>query len=325
MNVIQRFFHFFSITRTYYNNITVISFCGMTFRLKRKKRRGPQGIDRTAVQRLIEAHTAPGTREAVPGEVPLVVSLTSYPGRIDIVHFAVYSLLLQRLRPQRVVLWLAEEQFPDRAIPETLAALQKYGLEVRWCENIRSYKKIVPALRAFPESLILTCDDDTYYEDSLTETVYTAYLRDAAAGKNAGVYARRVRRINVENGAVLPYSSWRLAARSDPPDNRNFATGVGGVLYTPNALSPHVFAMDLAKKLAPMADDIWLWAMARLQNTPVTLVGENIKKPLYVDVEQEVGLRGTTLFQVNETQNDPQFSAVLRHFPDLQRQLGVSL
>ena len=95
-------------------------------------------------------------------EYKVIVSLTTFPARINFVHKTISALLNQTFKPDSVVLWLAEEQFPDKKIPETLLNLQKYGLEVRWCEDIRSFKKLVPSLREFPNDIIVTADDDIF-------------------------------------------------------------------------------------------------------------------------------------------------------------------
>ena len=58
-----------------------------------------------------------------PREETVTVSLTSFPARIEYVHLAIKSLMLQSYKPDRVVLWLAEEQFPDHKLPEQLTAL----------------------------------------------------------------------------------------------------------------------------------------------------------------------------------------------------------
>ncbi len=45
-------------------------------------------------------------------EPQVVVSLTSYPPRIEAVEQVVKSLLAQTIRPWKIVLWLANKEFP---------------------------------------------------------------------------------------------------------------------------------------------------------------------------------------------------------------------
>ena len=100
---------------------------------------------------------------------PVIVSLTTFPARIDYVHLAIMSLLNQTVKPERIILWLASEQFRDVKIPDTLKDLCRYGLEIRYCEeDILAHKKYYYAMRTFPKHIIVTYDDDIIYpEDSL--------------------------------------------------------------------------------------------------------------------------------------------------------------
>ena len=45
-------------------------------------------------------------------DTKLIVSLTTFPGRINSVHKTISTLLTQTLKPDEVILWLAEAQFP---------------------------------------------------------------------------------------------------------------------------------------------------------------------------------------------------------------------
>ena len=79
-----------------------------------------------------------------PREVSVIVSLTSYPGRINIVYRTIKTILTQTFKPDRVILWLSDEQFKGIPLPNNLTELEQYGLEIRWCQDIKSYKKLIP-------------------------------------------------------------------------------------------------------------------------------------------------------------------------------------
>jgi hypothetical protein len=74
-------------------------------------------------------------------EEKVIVSLTSYPARISYVHLAIKSLMLQSYKPDRIILWLAEEQFPAKELPKELTDLCAYGLEIIWMHDIYGHKK----------------------------------------------------------------------------------------------------------------------------------------------------------------------------------------
>ena len=80
-------------------------------------------------------------------EHDIIISLTSYGKRIYDVYLTIESLMRQTIKPNKIILWLAEDEFSLDNIPQTLKNIQKRGLTIEFCEDIRSYKKLVPALK----------------------------------------------------------------------------------------------------------------------------------------------------------------------------------
>ena len=100
----------------------------------------------------------------------VIASMTSYPARINYVWLAVKSLLLQSYKPDRVVLWLAEEQFPDKELPSNLTDLTKYGLEIKWMHDIYGHKKyFYPVKEQKANEVVITFDDDIIYSPKCIE------------------------------------------------------------------------------------------------------------------------------------------------------------
>ena len=60
-----------------------------------------------------------------------------------------------------MILWLADSEFPDREkdLPQNLMRLCKEGLQIKWTKDVKSYKKLIPAIKEFPEAIIVTADD----------------------------------------------------------------------------------------------------------------------------------------------------------------------
>lgn len=63
----------------------------------------------------------------------IIVSLTSFPGRIHLVHKTIQTILLQSVKPDLIELWLAKEQFPnlEKDLPSELIELTQFGLNIR--------------------------------------------------------------------------------------------------------------------------------------------------------------------------------------------------
>jgi hypothetical protein len=187
----------------------------------------------------------------------LVVSLTSFPGRFDTLLPTLQSLLFQTMRPDAVQLWIAHEDVAR--LPDAVRQLEPLGLDVRACADMRSYKKIVPALAEEPESLIVTADDDIWYWPGWLEELVEAHR---ATGNT--VVAHRAHRIVLRpDGHPDSYARWERPVRQSLAGPLIFPTGVHGVLYAPGALHPDVTRRDLFMSLAPSADDIWLYWMHR--------------------------------------------------------------
>ena len=110
----------------------------------------------------------------------LIVSLTSFPQRMYELHYTLYSLLTQNIKPGKIILWLAEEEFPhlEKDIPKKVLNLRNNGLEIKWCNNIYSYKKLIPALKNYPDNIIVTADDDIFYENDWLEKLILSHEKD---------------------------------------------------------------------------------------------------------------------------------------------------
>lgn len=237
----------------------------------------------------------------LPGE--LIVSLTSYPARFPTLAKTLKTLLDQTVAADRTILWLGHGD-RDRLPPEVLA-LQAHGLEIRDCDDLRSFTKIIPALEAFPDAFILTVDDDAAYDPTLIETLARGYDHAAPA-----IIARRVHLAQFgEGGRLTRYLSWSLNV-ADAADRDAahvlFLTGVGGVLYPPRSLHPMVLDRARFGRLCPHGDDIWLFWMARRAGTPVRRVGD--VRP----VVNWSGSQGVSLMEANlgRDRNDEQIRAV---------------
>ncbi|MBQ6012154.1 MAG: hypothetical protein IJL23_03465, partial [Alphaproteobacteria bacterium] len=164
----------------------------------------------------------------------IIVSLTSFPQRMKDIHYAIFSLLKQTVKPDKIILWLGKDKFPNKEqdLPETLLNLKKFGLTIKWCKDIRSYTKLIPALKEYPDDIIITVDDDIYYPEYLVEKLYKAYLKN----KNM-VHCLRAHKIKFnQDETILPYNDWEKCIQNVKPSFNNFLTGVGGVLYPPKCL-----------------------------------------------------------------------------------------
>lgn len=239
-------------------------------------------------------------------EIKVIVSLTSYPGRINVVHKTIKTLLNQSYKPDKVILWLADTQFPDRIIPGNLKELIPFGLSIKWCDDIKSYKKLVPTLEMFPNDIIVTADDDNYYSENWLEKLVDSYKLYPRA-----ISAHKVTKFIWKNNSW----QWEAGGREyyDSPSFLNKLVGVGGVLYPPNSLYKDIADRNLFMKLAPTNDDQWFWFMAILKETPVVVVENPI-----IHAKPVEGTLVNGLWKVNDTAEgnfEKQFKVLEENYP----------
>lgn len=249
----------------------------------------------------------------------LIVSMTSFPARIERVYVTAYSLLAQSMKADEVVLWLGADKFPEKEkeLPPDLLSLREKGLTIRWVEDIRSYTKLVPALKEFPDDIIVTADDDLYYPREWLEKLYDAYLKEPNL-----IHCHRAHTITFDkNGEVADYADWKRHDKCEKATYLNFLTGVGGVLYPPHCLDEAVMDKALFKELAPTADDIWFWAMAvkngtKIRKLPDLMMENPIQMPDTLEDAQALAL-----INCQGGRNTIQMKAVLEKYPELMEKL----
>lgn len=184
----------------------------------------------------------------------VLVSLTTYSKRIFDVHLVIESLGMQTLKPGRIILWLDEDEFNSDNIPVTLQRLVERGLEIKYCKNIRSYKKIIPSLEMYMDNNIITIDDDVIYPYRFIEL----FLHESESYTNTVLCFRAHKIKYTSNGDMLPYLKWDLETKSREPGDDIFPTGNHGVYYPKNAFYKDATDESLFMRLAPSADDVWL-------------------------------------------------------------------
>lgn len=286
---------------------------------EKKKHRPLKGIDKQEIDMEISRNIPFGICEN-SRETKLIVSLTSFPDRMNDIHYCIYSLLNQTLKPDMIILWLAEEQYPEKEknLPDTLLNLTNYGLTIKWCKNLYSYKKLIPTLLEYPDAIVITTDDDVFYEKDCIEKLYNSYLKTPDC-----IVCHRGHRMlwNPFTHKPFKYKKWQRAIDGESINYKNFQTGAGAVLYPPHCFYKDITDIKTFTELAPHADDIWFWAMAVLNNKKIKIVKNNISDLTYVNPERDRGLSGgLTLFSLNKKGgNDIQLENILTHYPEITK------
>lgn len=203
-------------------------------------------------------------------EKRIIVSLTSYPKRIHAVSEVVRTMCAQTYRADKIVLYLAREQFEDGILPKELEQFSEYGFEIHWCdEDLGSHKKYYYAFREYPDDIIITVDDDFCFSKNMIEELIIYHKKYPEC-----VITRRAHLITADDESgrgIAPYLEWDLLSFKyiGIPRMDLFATGGGGVLYPPRIFPEEVLNKDHIIKYCFYADDIWLKVMEVLAAVPV--------------------------------------------------------
>lgn len=197
----------------------------------------------------------------------IVISLTSFGRRIQEVYLAVESIMQGTVKPNRIILWLSESE-RNNPLPITLKKQKSRGLQIEYCNDIRSYKKIIPAMKSFPETCVVTIDDDLIYEFDLLENIINTHIAHPD-----DICACRMHRIRVdENNNPLSYLHWDLEIYPSDISNRHFLTSGGGTLFPSKCFVAEFFDEKQFMNLCPYADDVWINAMAWLSGRKIRKV-----------------------------------------------------
>ena len=253
----------------------------------------------------------------------VIVSLTSFPAAIPYAAQAVQSILNGSVLPDKVVLYLTFAQFGDTPLPQELQKLSNDNprFEIRdYPKDIRSYRKLIPALKDFPDDIIVTIDDDVcYYKDMLRDLVRIHQQHPDA------IIAHRVRRAKLSR----PYKAWRKYKWYDfifkkfHFSHLAMQTGVGGVLYPPHSLDEKMLRPELFMEIAPTVDDIWFWLAAVSKGTYVIPVPGWHPKIVEVGKPVEVSLKTVNLEPGND-RNRKALERILEKYPNIKERLENS-
>lgn len=245
-------------------------------------------------------------------EEKIVVSLTTFPARINACYYTIKSLMMQTMHPDRIILWLAEEQFPEHKLPICYDWLAAKGLEIKYCRDLKSHKKYFYILQEQKaDELVITFDDDIIYNPLSIERAYRKHLQYPQA-----IVANETKIIGIDTkGNLHPYMKWKKARDGhNKPDILNSVMSGSGCLYPYNIWPNEMFDIKLHQQLAPTADDLWITFYAKHCHIPIVCVDIPARTYTNVSNSQKVQLG---LENGMGEGNDNTIKQMLNHFTDI--------
>lgn len=235
----------------------------------------------------------------------VIVSLTSFPARINNIWLVIETILRQKTKPDMIILWLSKEQFSSlESLPKKLLKQRERGLVIEFVDDdLRSHKKYFYSFQRFPNDIVITVDDDIFYNSNILNELLTAYKKHPNC-----IICNLALKVRYDKKEILPYNNWELIRNETVPSSQLTPIGAGGILYPPNSMYKDIFNIETFKKYCFLADDIWLNIMSRLNKTSIVKTGYcstylpvlNKSNTTLTEINVTGGLNDK---QINETRN----------------------
>ncbi len=197
----------------------------------------------------------------------LTCTLTTFPDRINTVQYTIKSLFNQSLKPDRIVLWLAENEFQNIELPQSILDLENRGLEIRYCENYYGHKRYYKLLGEQKDNeCLIMFDDDIIFPYHLIERLYDKWLQNKKC-----IICDRGQVLTFHNNKVVNPGRWSCISKVGlhEPSFRILASPGGGCLIPPKALYKDASDVEKISEYALKTGDLWLMFMAAENDTKI--------------------------------------------------------
>ena len=200
-------------------------------------------------------------------ENKLIISISSSYENFNTLPITIYSLLNQKLKPDKIILWLDISTENLRDLPYDITQFIKNGLEIKFIKDIGIYNKTYYPLQQYPESIVVTANESIYYPKNWLKNLYLSYITHPQD-------------IHIVNGFKIIFDKKRHKEFSFSKSNINrdssgydiFPESLSGILYPPNCFSKEFFRSDIFLKKALNIDDSWIWTMALIHNKKFRII-----------------------------------------------------
>jgi len=208
------------------------------------------------MRRRLEHVLSGKTRVQEPEEQldDVVLSLTSWSARIEILPLTLLTLVEQSARPASIEVWMTTEDLC--LIPARVhSTFSNLGVAFRPSEDYRSHKKWLNTVQERSDHFVVTADDDIIYPRHWLRWL----MQNHDADRRVSV-AHRCHRMTFDgSGDIAPYAEWKRDVPAYGETSPSlFATGCGGQVLHQSWLPEEAMEPDRILAICPNSDDIWL-------------------------------------------------------------------
>ena len=218
----------------------------------------------------------------------IIVSMTSYPARIQNVPLSIYALHQEQfLPPDEVHLWLAKDQFPETYsdLPAELILLEKYGLvTIHWLPNNTYVHKRHEIFKYVQSGCVFLIDDDVIYDPELIKNVMELHAKHP----NAIICYNKYDEHRYKGKRILygrpctgtgPYiNQYRWCGQSMIPAN----------LYPHDILSDKM--QQIRNATSPVSDECWMQPWIVYNSIPICYLNFGWGMDISKDTGKDTGI-----------------------------------
>lgn len=206
-------------------------------------------------------------------------------------------------------------------MPLILRIFARLGLlRIHWVsENLRAYKKLLYAFRAYPAHAIITIDDDQIYSPQLIALLRASYARFPHCIHTNSAYT-----LEIPRALEIPLERYTPIMQESRPHIALAPLGVSGVLYPPHSFDERFYDVESIRALCPIGDDLWFFVMSVLNGVEKVIISGALGHPK----ESAIAIfESPNLWEINVEQdrNHPQLQALLKAYPQAKQTLLESL
>ncbi|MCM1109241.1 MAG: hypothetical protein NC388_09375 [Clostridium sp.] len=221
------------------------------------------------------------------GKLP-IVSLTTFPARIDNLWMVLYCIFRQSVRPAKIVVTLIEEEMPggNASLAPVLRYFESYGVEFLFeKENLRPHNKYFYCRQKYNNRDVITIDDDLLYYSKTIERLLELHKRYPNC-----VCTNRGTLIKTDESGFLSSRFWPTVLHDKGPSLDIIALGYSAVFYPATFQSPLLYDVKLIKDLSLGTDDLWLRAIETVEGIGV-VNGGYYAHPMTLPTSQAIALQ----------------------------------
>ena len=221
-------------------------------------------------------------------DIKIICTLTTFPERIDSVQYTIRTLFCQTMKPDRIILWLAKDEFEDQVLPDSIKELQERGLEIRYCDNLYGHKRYYKLLdEQKSDECIVMFDDDILFPKCVVERLYETWLKNKEC-----IVCDRGQVLTFKGNDIENPGHWSCICKTgvNIPSYRILASPGGGCLVPPGVLYKDANDVNKIKEFALKTGDIWLMFMAVQNDTKIVRTYQYHRIFILSEKEQNVQL-----------------------------------